>query len=417
MREKKRGLLSGIFLFVFGILIWSGFLPPAGWHDAASEPPRLDFPVPAHLNNLKTQLSEEYAGFRQVLAWPGPNQRLNLFGGIHSRNAGASEHSLIEVVPGGQSIGVLLRAQGVIVVGQAAIRDSSGNTFNPAVDAGVSVGDIILKIDDEEVNSEGQVRDLVNRAGDAGQRLRLEVKRGEEIFKAAINPVYCPDTARYRIGLLVKDSAAGLGTLTFYEPESATFGALGHIITDMETAQPFNLSGGKIVGASVQTIHPGKRGQPGEKIGVFHSDKQLGGTILRNTKLGIFGSLHKPPVNAGSGLMPVAPADQIRAGEAEILTVLKGEQIEKFSAEILKLNLKAAPDGKGMIIKISDPRLLEQTGGIVQGMSGSPIIQDGRLVGAVTHVFVNDPTRGYGVPVEWMLWEAEILPNNKRMAS
>lgn len=428
MRGKKRGLVSGIFLLGFGIFLWLGLLTPAGGYDAASDLLRLNFPVPTHLNQVKVQLSEECADFQKhylrlqdfasglnhVLTWSGLNRQESL-SSLPFRDTGANEQSLIEVVPGGQSIGVLLRAQGVIVVGHAAIQDPSGNKCNPAVEAGVRVGDIILKINNEDVNSEGQVRDMVNRAGDSGQCLQLEIKRGYEIFNTAINPVYCTETSRYRIGLLVKDSAAGLGTLTFYEPESTTFGALGHIITDMETAQPFNLSGGKIVGASVQAINKGKRGQPGEKIGTFQGDRQINGTISKNTNLGIFGRLQKPPANTGS--VAVAPADQIHPGAAEILTVLKGEQVEKFSVEILKLNLKAVQDGKGMIIKITDPRLLEQTGGIIQGMSGSPIIQEGKLVGAVTHVFVNDPTRGYAVPVEWMLWEAEILPINKRMAS
>ncbi|OPX91495.1 MAG: SpoIVB peptidase precursor [Pelotomaculum sp. PtaB.Bin013] len=399
MRGKKRGLLDNIFLFLSGTLIIYGFLFSSGWHVAVSEPPKLNIPVPIYCNNIIAQLRQ---GFNDHQESP-----VNIV-------------PQVRVVPGGQSIGVLLRSQGVIVVGHSIIQDQSGNKVNPAGDAGISIGDVILKINGEDVKSEGQVRDLAARAGASGQALDLEVKRGGDIFYTKINPVYCTETSRYRIGLLIKDSAAGLGTLTFYEPESRIYGALGHVITDVGSTEPFDLSEGKIIGASVQAIHPGKRGLPGEKIGIFQDDKQINGTISRNTKLGIFGNLQKPLDNNGNNmLMTVAPASQIHEGTAEILTVLKDEQVEKFSVEIMKINLKAVQDGKGIIIKITDPRLLEQTGGIIQGMSGSPIIQDGSLVGAVTHVFVNDPTRGYGVPVEWMLREAEIFPMEKniKMAS
>jgi len=405
LRGKKRGLLSTIFLVLSGMLIFYGFLSTSGWYIAAVEPLKLNFPVPIHWINVKFQLHQGYD---------------NLSRHMPVQDAVVSIVPQVKVVPGGQSIGVLLHSQGVIVVGYSIIKDQSGNKVNPAVDAGISVGDIILKINSEDVKSEGQVRDTVTRAGASGQSLNLEVKHGTDIFYTKINPVYCTETSRYRIGLLIKDSAAGLGTLTFYEPESMTYGALGHVITDIGSTQPFNLSEGRIVGASVQAIQRGKRGQPGEKIGIFQDNKQINGTISRNTKLGIFGILQKPLENTiYNKLMTVASVNQIHEGKAEILTVLKDEQVEKFSAEILKLNLKAVQDGKGIIIKITDPRLLEQTGGIIQGMSGSPIIQDDKLVGAITHVFVNDPTRGYGVPVEWMLREAEIFPieKNNRMAS
>lgn len=400
MRGEKRGLLNNLCLFLSKTLIIYCFLFSSGWYVAVSEPLKLNIPVPIYCNNIIAQLHQGLFNDEQ-------ESPVNIV-------------PQVRVVPGGQSIGVLLRSQGVIVVGYSIIQDQSGNKVNPAGEAGIVIGDVILKINGEDVRSQGQVRDLAASAGASGQALNLEVKRGGDIFYTKINPVYCTENSRYRIGLLIKDSAAGLGTLTFYEPETGIYGALGHVITDVGSTEPFDLSEGKIIGASVQAIHPGKRGLPGEKIGIFQDDKQINGTISRNTKLGIFGNLHNPLVGNGDNtLMTVAPASQIHEGAAEILTVLKDEQVEKFSVEIMKINLKATQDGKGIIIKITDPGLLEQTGGIIQGMSGSPIIQDGSLVGAVTHVFVNDPTRGYGVPVEWMLREAEIFPMEKniKMAS
>lgn len=429
MRGRTRGFLYGILIFLSGMLTYQvqgNMLPPERHSVAVGEPLKLNFPAPFG-KSLKAQICGNEAdllkfkegsgtkdfdpGAGPVASEPGQIQvRLSLFGVIPVRDMIVSVVPQVKVIPGGQSIGVLLHSQGVIVVGHSAVRDEAGVSVNPAADAGIKAGDIILKIDGEAVRSDGQVRDMVARAGAAGQSLALEVKRGEEIFSTKINPVFCKETLNYRVGLMIRDSAAGVGTLTFYEPGSMAYGALGHIITDIGTTRPVELSDGKIVGASVQGIHRGKRGQPGEKIGMFQGDKRINGTITRNTKLGIFGCLQKPLENPAYGQpIPVAMADQIHEGQAEILTVLKGEKVEKFSIEIVKINTQARQDGKGLVLKITDQRLLEQTGGIIQGMSGSPIIQDDRLVGAVTHVFVNDPTKGYGVPAEWMLWEAEML--------
>ncbi|OPX83762.1 MAG: SpoIVB peptidase precursor [Pelotomaculum sp. PtaB.Bin104] len=378
MRGKTRGFWYGIMILVMsGVVVLPGIVYlPGQQARAVGAPLLLDFPAPIERNIVAVSAVSE-----------------------------------VNVVPCGQSIGVLLHAQGVMVVGHAAVEDRSGNNVNPAVDAGISDGDIILKIAGEAVKSEGQVRDIIARAGATGQSITFEVKRGEQIFQANVNPAYCRETQQYRIGLLIKDSAAGLGTLTFYEPGSMTYGALGHIITDNGTQKPIEITDGKIVGASIQSIHRGKRGQPGEKIGSFQDDdREVSGTIFQNTKLGIFGKLQNPPAHSNySAPIPVSEANHVRKGQAEILTVLKDEQVESFTVEIQKINPQASNNGKGMIIKITDPRLLEQTGGIIQGMSGSPIIQDNKLVGAVTHVFVNDPTRGYAVPAEWMLRESGLL--------
>lgn len=414
--------LSGLLTYqVQGIL-----LLPERHSVAVGEPLKLNFPAPFE-KTLKAKIfgNEDLLQFNEscgakdfalgsgpVASGPGQLQvRLSLFGVIPVRDMLVNVVPQVKVIPGGQSIGVLLHSQGVIVVGLSALLDEAGNKVNPAADAGIKEGDVILKIDGEAVRSDGQVRDMVARAGTAGQPLTMEVKHKEDVFTAKLKPVFCKETLRYRVGLMIRDSAAGVGTLTFYEPDSMIYGALGHVITDIGTSRPVELSDGKIVGASVQGIHRGKRGQPGEKIGMFQGDKRVNGTITRNTKLGIFGSLQKPLENPAFGEpITVAMADQIHEGQAEILTVLNGEKVEKFSIEIIKVNPRARQDGKGLVLKITDQRLLEQTGGIIQGMSGSPIIQDDRLVGAVTHVFVNDPTKGFGVPAEWMLWEAEILP-------
>lgn len=434
MRGKTRGFLCGLLIFLSGVLTYQVqgiLLLPERHFIAVGEPLKLNFPAPFE-KTLKAKIlgNEDLLQFKEsdgtrdftpgsgpVASEPGQIQvRLSLFGVIPVRDMLVSVVPQVKVVPGGQSIGVMLHAQGVIVVGLSALLDEAGNKVNPAADAGIKEGDVILKIDGEAVRSDSQVKDMVAQAGTAGQPLTMEVKREEDTFTAKLSPVFCKETLRYRVGLMIRDSAAGVGTLTFYEPDSMIYGALGHVITDIGTSRPVELSDGKIVGASVQGIHKGKRGQPGEKIGMFQGDTRVNGTINRNTKLGIFGSLKRPLENPAIGEpIAVAMADQIHEGQAEILTVLKGEQVERFSIEIIKVNPLARQDGKGLVIKITDQRLLEQTGGIIQGMSGSPIIQDDKLVGAVTHVFVNDPTKGFGVPAEWMLWEAEILPKEDKV--
>lgn len=432
MRGKMHGLLCGILFFLSGMLTYQvqgALLPPERHSVSVGEPLRINFPAPLK-SNLEASVYTNVEGVNRTeegrssvqsatgsgifLTEPGQFRvRLSLFGIIPVRDMIVNAVPQIEVVPGGQSIGVLIHSQGVMVVGNSPIQDQKGNRVNPAADAGIKEGDIIVKIDGEAVRSDAQVKELVARAGAGGGSLDAEVKRGEQVFTAKLKPVFCKETLRYRIGLMIRDSAVGVGTLTFYDPRSMAYGALGHVITDIGTTRPVELSDGRIVGASVQGIHRGKRGQPGEKVGMFQGeDKPINGTITRNTRLGIFGRLQKPLENpACHEPLPVAMADQIREGQAEILTVISGEKIEKFLIEIVKVNPQARQDGKGLVIKITDPRLLEQTGGIIQGMSGSPIIQDNKLVGAVTHVFVNDPTKGYGVPVEWMLWESEILPS------
>jgi len=314
----------------------------------------------------------------------------------------------MSVIPGGQSIGVLTHDKGVFVSGSYDVVNHAGEKINPAKEAGLKAGDVILAVDGLEVNSDSQVKNLVLKAGASGRPVSLQVKRGNKFFTTTLEPVLCKETNDYRVGLLLKDNAAGVGTLTFYEPNSNLYGALGHVITSSNNSKPVDLLDGKIVGASVQGLSKGRRGQPGEKIGILQSNTNITGTITKNTKFGIFGELKEPLVNPIYGNIPVAALNEIQLGPAEILTVLRDEQVERFSLEILKVHYQARQDGKGLIIKITDQRLLEETGGIIQGMSGSPIIQGGKLVGAVTHVFVNEPAKGYGVPAAWMLEEAGL---------
>jgi len=336
-----------------------------------------------------------------------------LFGVIPFRRIDVDVSPPLKVIPGGHSIGVVLHSQGVIVVGFSPV-ENGGQLVSPARAAGVAVGDVILSINGVPVESDVHAAEVIDEAGRNKQPIDLFIKRGDEQFHVSVNSLECPETKRNRIGLLIRDSAAGVGTLTFYDPKTGAYGALGHVITDADTNQPIDCDQGKIVLASVSGVQHGRRGQPGEKIGLFVEEGRELGTIQKNTPFGIYGKLLIQPENKlYPEPIPVASMNQVHPGYAEILTVVDDQTIERFSIEIQKVNFQDYPEGKGLIIKVNDRRLLDKTGGIVQGMSGSPIIQDGKIVGAVTHVLVHDPTRGYGCFLDWMLIESGLLPKRE----
>ncbi len=324
----------------------------------------------------------------------------------------------LQLVPGGHSIGVVLHSQGVIVVGHSPVAVPGGQSVSPAKEAGITLGDVLLSINGIPAQSDAQVAEIIDSSGRENRRLDILIKRGESRLNISLTPLYCQDTKRYRIGLFIRDSAAGVGTLTFLEPHSSTYGALGHIITDSDTNQPIDCDQGRIVLATVSGIQHGRRGHPGEKIGVFIEEDQVLGNIAKNSQFGIYGQLLTPlPLTLYNEAIPVASMSQVQLGPAEMLTVVDGQQIERFAIEIQKINLQETPEGKGLVVRVTDPRLLEKTGGIVQGMSGSPILQNGKLVGAITHVFVHDPTRGYGCFLDWMLMESGLVPKKEKQTA
>lgn len=332
-----------------------------------------------------------------------------LFGLIPLRRMKVDVVPPIRVVPGGHSIGVQLKSRGVLVVGYAAVRDAGGSLHQPARDAGIQLGDAILQIDGKEVHGEEHAGILFESAGRSGRPVPVLLRRAGKLLERTVSPVREKESNRWRVGLYIREGASGVGTLTFYDPASGKYGALGHVIADGETNQVIEFASGEIAAAEVIKIQKGRRSVPGEKIS--HALGGRLGSIEKNSRFGIFGqmagSLDNPLYPEP---LPVAMASQVKEGPAEILTVVSGQRIERFQVEIIRVMRQPTAEGKNMIVRITDPRLLSQAGGIVQGMSGSPIIQNGKVIGAVTHVFVNDPTRGYGVLIEWMLQEAGVLP-------
>lgn len=314
----------------------------------------------------------------------------------------------IKIIPGGQSIGVQLQTLGVLVVGHHFVQGKEGR-LSPGEDAKVFVGDVITEINGNTINEMSEIKPFVIEAGKKNKTLKVTIKRGNETIETSLNPVLDEKEREYKIGLYIRDSAAGIGTMTFHDPESKRYGALGHVISDMDTKKPIEIVKGTIVGSSVTAIEKGNNGAPGEKQAKFSMDRNKLGSINKNTPHGIFGVLDMD-ISNGKYDQPleITRPHEVKKGPAKILTVVDGEKVEEFDIEIISTVPQKEPDIKGMVIKITDPSLLSRTGGIIQGMSGSPIIQGGKIVGAVTHVFVNDPTSGYGVHIEWMLSDTEI---------
>lgn len=340
-----------------------------------------------------------------------------LFGAVPLKNINIQVLPEKKVIPGGQSIGVKMKSAGVLVVGHHHIQTAQG-TVTPSEKANIEIGDYIIKVNGKPVQSVKDIAAKVEEAGKEKRALKLTVKRDQKVFTTQIQPALDVKDKQYRLGIFIRDSVAGVGTLTFFDPETKSYGALGHVISDIDTGKPIQSGGGTVVRSNVTSIQKGESGEPGEKRAIFFREDQVLGSIEKNTPFGIFGKMKESPdQKQKQAAIPIALREQVKEGPAKIRTVVDGQKVEEFDIEITHVNRQNFPATKGLIIKVTDKRLLEKTGGIVQGMSGSPIIQNGKLVGAVTHVFVNDPSSGYGVHIEWMLNEAGVQIDQKEKAS
>lgn len=274
----------------------------------------------------------------------------------------------------------------------------------PARDCGLREGDIITHINREEVDSIEEVQSVLQEVG--GKPMSIRAVRDDKTVQLTAQAVQCGSDGQYKLGAWIRDSMAGIGTLTFCEPATGRFGALGHGINDVDTAQLMPLQSGSIMYSEVTDVKKGEKGAPGELHGAFQVNRDLG-ELYANTASGVFGRLEDGTLTDGLEPVPVAERKEVKTGAATILSNIAGDQVEEYQVEIIRVYPANGADTRNLMLKVTDPRLLETTGGIVQGMSGSPILQNGKLVGAVTHVLVNDPTQGYGILAENMLLEAE----------
>lgn len=309
------------------------------------------------------------------------------------------------VIPCGTPFGVKLYTRGVVVISMEDI-NIDGKSVNPAKDAGLNVGDVILSANGIETDTNEELAKIVTSSD--GKSIKLKVRRENIIFTTNLSPI-SDEKSQFRIGIWVRDSSAGIGTMTFYDSETKCFAGLGHGICDSDAGTIMPLMNGDIVNAEINGITKGCTGVAGSLRGYFADDTAIG-TILTNSERGIFGKADKSP--ADNKEIPIAWKQEIRTGKAQILTTIEGSTPSYYDIEIESVNRNDSIETKNMIIRITDEDLLSKTGGIVQGMSGSPIIQDGKLIGAVTHVFVNDPTRGYAIFAENMYESVSDISQN-----
>lgn len=327
------------------------------------------------------------------------------WGGMTLRKMTVKSEMERTVIPGGQVVGVALYTRGALVVGTGEITGPNGIKVNPGAEAGLVPGDILLKINNTDVQNADHLAKLIN--GSKTEITARILREGKE-QDVKILPAEDAVDGQYRIGLWVRDSTAGIGTVTYYDEKNQSFATLGHAIADADTNTNLLLKEGEIVEADVMGIQKGETGAPGELLGALVTDSAALGKITSNTEYGLYGKAYaKMESETYPNGIRVGWQDGVHTGKAQILCMLDDGVLQAYDCEIVRVNRQKRAAGKSMVIKVTDPALLKKTGGVVQGMSGSPLLQDGKLIGAVTHVFVNDPTRGYAVFIEWMLDQSD----------
>lgn len=354
--------------------------------------------VDTALGSVTGEASQAEEGARTAVSTGGnaASVELKLFGIIPVKSAYVKQVEEVYLVPCGTAFGVKMLTKGVMVVGLNDITTDDGNIC-PAKQAGIRTGDVIASINGQAVNSNDDVAALVNQAG--GAAVTVNYVREEKTHSVQVQPVRSNIDGNYKTGMWVRDSTAGIGTVTFYEASTGNFGGLGHAITDIDTGEILPLNSGEVVEVDIYDIVKGISGIPGELCGTFTSSNACG-QITTNNGTGIFGFLDACPTSATA--VPIAYKQEIEEGPATIYTTIDGTGPKEYQIEIENVDMTSNSPTKNMVLRVTDETLLAATGGIVQGMSGSPIMQNGKIVGAVTHVFVNDPAQGYGIFIENM---------------
>ena len=332
---------------------------------------------------------------------------LKLYGVFPIKNVTVNVVSTPTVILGGMPFGIKLYTDGVLVVALSEVDAKSGRT-SPAKKSGVCVGDLILSINGKEVFTNDEVAALVESS--RGKELTLQIKRNGVESTVKLKPEKSVGEGKYKIGLWVRDSSAGIGTVTFYDPKTNLLCGLGHPVCDVDTGKIIPICTGEIVPARIYSVKKGLSGSPGELQGGFESGSL--GVLMSNNQAGVYSSMKTPLVGE---TVQIALKQEIKEGDAQILTTVSGSKPEWYTVKIKEINYKSPTPTRNMVLEITDERLLSETGGIVQGKSGSPIVQNGKLIGAVTHVLVNDPTKGYAIFAENMLETAHSIANGKEL--
>lgn len=335
------------------------------------------------------------------------NYNVKLFNTFTVKKIGINIIERTKVIPTGNIAGLKIYTSGVLIVGMSEIKGLDNKTYKPYENLDIQEGDIIYEIENHLVTNTDNLVDIINQS--KGQKLKIKYMRNNEKYESEITPIQTKDL-QYKLGLWVRDSAAGIGTMTFYNPSTNCFAALGHGITDIDTGDLLNISNGEFITTKILSIIKGKKGAPGKIQGSIEDETKIG-TIIKNTNLGIYGIIENPTINNINlnNEMEVASKNEICLGDAKILCSLDNDSPKEYTIKIEKIYLNNDYDNKSMLLEITDNELLEKTGGIIQGMSGCPIIQNGKFIGAITNVLVNDPTKGYAIFGDLMIKEMNSI--------
>lgn len=337
------------------------------------------------------------------------SKEIRLWGMIPVKSVSVEAADRAQLIPSGNTFGVKMFTKGAVVIGMSSIPTAQGNIC-PGKESGIQEGDIILSVNKKEIARNEEVALIIENCN--GKPLLFEVQRGEETKTITLNPVLSSADNRYKSGIWIRDSAAGIGTITYVDPKNNVFAGLGHAICDVDTGEILPVDSGEICDVSIHNINKGKSGTPGELLGVFSSDIAIG-NIVYNNNTGIYGQLFQS-YNGKS--YPMAFKQEVETGPAVILCSLNDGESKEYDIKITSVDYNEKNQVKNMTIQVTDSELLELTGGIVQGMSGTPILQNGKLVGAVTHVFVNDPEKGYGIFAENMYQYSKSIESYQNAA-
>ena len=330
---------------------------------------------------------------------------LSAFGGVMKKDINVSVLPATSVIVGGEAVGIRLYSKGVLVIGESPVQGTDGNYYEPYSASKISKGDKIMKINDTPIETINELVEVVSSVSE-GESILVEYEKNGAVIEESIVPVKSFDDGKQKLGLWVRDGAMGVGTLTFYDPMTNEYAALGHGISDFDVKEIIDVESGSLNVASILDVKKGIKGEAGEIRGLLNERVEIG-NIEKNNETGIYGEVtNKENYFHGREETLVASQNEVKLGKATVMcTVDSDNEPKEYEIEILKVAENPSVSSRGMIIKVVDEELLKKTGGIIQGMSGSPILQNGKLIGAVTHVYLNDPTKGYAIFAETMIRE------------
>ena len=402
--KTLRNTLMTVVLFLLAALVYGFYAVPDEIVTQSSKPTNVSYIYTlTYEDNLSLSRNKEE---KQRDTY---NVNVSFLNIIPVKNSSLKVSERDYVAISGELFGIRLFTEGIIVVGVDEVQTAKGKV-NPSKDAGLQKGDVIVSIDSQKMRSCSQVSEIIENSG--GKAMKLQIRRKDKVFFTDFKAAYSESEGKYKAGIWIRDSAAGIGTMTFLDTESGMFASLGHGVCDIDTGEILPVYEGDVVNATVNGCYMGQRGKAGELCGVFSSESK--GVLYLNCQCGVYGKMNEKLT--AENLYPVAFNDEVQKGKAQIVSTVDETGPQVFDIEITKIS-KDNSEGKNLVIKVVDEKLLSKTGGIVQGMSGSPIIQNGMLVGAVTHVFINDPTQGYAIFSRTMLQQLRSAEKEADKAS